>query len=185
MSLWKQNKIKKQQKRKRAKKVLKAREEVLSLLAADKVKKAGETASAFLLKYPGDIRAWRLVAGVKAWERFSERIKGIPPKRREELKSSAIKLMRREIASRDNLKAEVLAETLISLVPADEVIAEEEASPAVEEAPAVAEAVKEPKSETPARRPSASKKPSAKKPAAGAKKTSAPKRRSSSRKPEE
>jgi hypothetical protein len=132
MSLWKKYKIKKQQKAKRAKKVLKAREEVLSLLAADKIKKAGELASAVLAKYPGDIRVWRLVAGVKAWERFAERIKGIPPKRREELKSSAIKLMRRELTSRDNLKAEVLAETLISLIPSGEVV-EEEAAPAADE----------------------------------------------------
>jgi hypothetical protein len=56
MSLWKQNKIKKQQRKKRARKVFKARDEVLSLLAADKVKKAEETASALLVKHPGDIR---------------------------------------------------------------------------------------------------------------------------------
>jgi len=38
-----------------ARKVFKARDEVLSLLAADKIKKAEETASALLVKHPGDI----------------------------------------------------------------------------------------------------------------------------------
>lgn len=135
MSLWKQNKVKKQQIKKRTKKVFKARDEILSLLVADKVKKAGEMASALLVKHPGDIRAWRLVAGVKAWERFGERIRAIPEKRREELKSQALKVMRRELSSRDNLRAEVLAETLISLVPAGGVMAEEEVPAVAEEKP--------------------------------------------------
>ncbi len=139
MSLWKQNKIKKQQRKKRTRKVLKARDEVLSLLVADKVRKAGELASIVLKKHPGDIRAWRLVAGVKAWEKFDERIRGFPTRRKDELKASALKVMKRELASRDNLRTDVLAETLISLVPAGEVAVEEE--PVVtEKAPAVVEA---------------------------------------------
>ncbi|MGC8894852.1 MAG: hypothetical protein ACP5QG_08425 [candidate division WOR-3 bacterium] len=144
MSLWKQNKVKKQQQKKRTKKVLKARDEVLSLLLADKVKKAGEVASAMMMKHPGDIRTWRLVAGVKAWERFDERLKGIPSRRRDELKSRALKVMKKELSSRDNLRAEVLAETLISLVPAGEFITEEVSAPAEEPATVSEVPVEEP-----------------------------------------
>jgi hypothetical protein len=192
MSLWKQNKVKKQQRKKRARKVFKARDEILSLLAADKVKKAGETASALLVKHPGDIRAWRLVAGVKAWERFGERIRGIPARRKEELKSRALKVMKRELSSRDNLRAEVLAETLISLVPAGEVMAEEEAPVAVEETPVVAEAGEKPAEKAPAKKPAAPKKTTApkktetaKKPPAkeAAKKSPAPKKTETAKKP--
>lgn len=141
MSLWKQNKIKKQQRKKRTKKVLKARDEVLSLLVADKVKKAGEVASIVLKKHPGDIRAWRLVAGVKAWEKFDERIRGFPSGRKDALKTSALKVMKRELASRDNLRADVLAETLISLVPAGEVVAESDEPAVAEEVPSAVEAL--------------------------------------------
>jgi len=158
MSLWKQNKVKKQQKKKRAKKVFKARDEILSLLVADKIKKAGETASALLVKHPGDIRAWRLVAGVKAWERFADRIRGITAKRKEELKSRAMKVMRRELTSRDNLRAEVLAETLISLVPAGEVMVEEGAPAVAEETPVVEEASEKLAEKAPAKKSTAPKK---------------------------
>ena len=162
MSLWKQNKIKKQQKKKRTKKVLKAREEILSLLSADKLKKAREIASIVLKKHPGDIRAWRLVAGVKAWEKFDERIRGFPSGRKEVLKSSALKVMKRELTSRDNLRAEVLAETLISLVPAGEVAAESAEPVVAEEVPAIVEAPEA----VPAEKAPAKKSPSSKKPKA-------------------
>lgn len=205
MSLWKQNKVKKQQIKKRTKKVFKARDEILSLLVADKVKKAGEMASALLVKHPGDIRVWRLVAGVKAWERFAERIRTIPEKHREELKSQALKVMKRELSSRDNLRAEVLAETLLSLVPAGEVVAEEEVPAAVEEISVVAEAEEKPEEKAPApkkaatakketakkgtvlketetaKKPAAKKAP-AKKPATPAKKATAPKKTETAKK---
>ncbi len=171
MSLWKQNKIKKQQRKKRNKKVLKARENILSLLLADKLKRAGEVASAMLMKHPGDIRVWRLVAGVKAWEKFDERIKGFPTRRKDELKSRALKVMKRELSSRDNLKAEVLAETLISLVPAEEVMAEEEVPVVAEEAPVVVEIPEtKPEERAPEKKPGPAKKSTAPKKTETAKK---------------
>lgn len=194
--------MKKQQIKKRTKKVFKAREEILSLLVADKVKKAGEMASALLVKHLGDIRAWRLVAGVKAWGRFAERIRAIPEKHREELKSQALKVMRRELSSRDNLRAEVLAETLISLVPAGGVMAEEELPVTAEETPVAEEKPEEkapapkkaatakketakkatvPKETETAKKPAAKKAP-AKKPATPAKKSPAPKKTETAKK---
>ncbi|MEO0140068.1 MAG: hypothetical protein ABIM88_00785 [candidate division WOR-3 bacterium] len=172
MSLWKQNKIRKQQRKKRIKKVRAARSKVLSLLAADKVKKASELASGFLVKHPDDVRAWRLVAGVRAWEGFGERLARLPARRRDELKTKALRILEREITSRDNLKPEVLAETLNSLIPPEELVATEEIMVASE--PAEERPVESPPAEKPAKKKTTTK----------AKKTSA-KPRSSKKKAKE
>ncbi len=120
MSIYKQTRVRKQQKRKRAKAVIRARNEVMKMLSSRKFKQAETRAKALLTKYPDDVRAWRLVAGVEAWRDFEAKLKGLSDAKKKSVKAQALRLWEKEVKTRNNMTAQSLAEVLGELVPETE-----------------------------------------------------------------